>query len=68
MKMNMYDFSCSELQEAWIGYHKAIQYIQSKPNRDSQGFKDLIASHQDKIQCIERAQRILNTYKAIQNA
>lgn len=64
--VNALDFTCPELRMAWLGYHDAIKYIQSKPSYNTPGFQKLIEGHKDKIACLERAQRIINTFNAIQ--
>lgn len=63
--MTAMDFSCSDLQEAWIGYQEAIKFIRSMETQ-TEFHARLIEAHQDKIACLERAQWIINTHRAIE--
>ena len=60
--MKLKDFSCSELQDAWIEHKKTIQFI-NRIDNPSKLLLKLKASHQSKIKCLERAQRIINEFK-----
>jgi hypothetical protein len=69
MKMTEDDMYCPELRTAWKGYHAAIAMITDKQEQGiftQTGWQSLIDSHLSKIECLERAQRILNAFNSFE--
>lgn len=71
--MNESVFTNNDIAQAWLSYGKACAIIQEKldnhPEMDAaarKAFQSLMDSHKDKRLCLERAQRIINTSKALE--
>jgi hypothetical protein len=72
LPMTAQDFNSPMLQAAWLRYKAAIENIRARitanPNMDPAAksyMEALIESHEDKIACLERSQRIINTTEMI---
>lgn len=67
--MEASDFTEPGLLEAWLSYKAAIKHIDEKKftfSLEAQNYcNNLIAEHKEKCEVLERAQRIINTARAI---